>query len=125
MKTERCRARQGCLKLQKRTARQPGGDTEKTRLRYLSLKGNLGPYGIVAETPHCSTAAEGSLPHRQSLLLTAQLRDEEKVKIVRDVLHFKKHLHRLSILEILSFQILQLKNSLVLKARGSFNYLKY
>lgn len=109
MKTECCRARQGCLKLQKRTARQPGGDTEKTRLRYLSLKGNLGPYGIGAETPHCSTAAEGSLPHRQLLLLTAQLRDE-KVKIVRDVLHFKKDLHRLSILEIFSFQILQLKN---------------
>ena len=51
---------------------------------YLLLKGSLGPYGTGAETPHCSTTAEGSLPHRQLLLLTAQLRDEEKVKMVCD-----------------------------------------
>ena len=92
---------------------------------YLLLKGSLGPYGTGAETPHCSTTAEGSLPHRQLLLLTAQLRDEEKVKMVCDALCFQKDLHELSLLEIFSFQILQLKNSSVLKARGSFNHLKY
>ena len=52
---------------------------------------------------------EGSLPYRQLLLLMAQLRDEGKAKTVCDVLCFQKDLHRLSLLEIFSFQTLQLK----------------